>query len=268
MNITIDYFQNIKYNKLNIHYTYYYTHTVQFGKTKTMNSASLMRGINMNKVVSMKEAISQIKDGDTIAVGGFGLVGCPLHLVAALADHPVTNLTIISNNLGEPGGKGLGKVLLNNQIKKAIGSFFTSNIDAVNYVNEGKLEVELVPQGTLAERLRAGGAGIGGFYTKTAAGTLLAENKETRIINGEEYVLEYPLLPDVALVKAKKADRYGNLVFSKTARNFNPDMAKAAKITIVEAEEIVEVGELDPEEIIVPHLYVDYIVQGGERNEQ
>ncbi|MDQ1005220.1 3-oxoacid CoA-transferase A subunit [Neobacillus niacini] len=217
----------------------------------------------MNKIVSAKEAISQIKNGDTIAVGGFGLVGCPLMLVNALADHPVSGLTVISNNLGEPGGKGLGKILLQNKIVKAIGSYFTSNIDAVRYVNKGKLKVDLVPQGTLSERLRAGGAGIGGFYTKTSAGTLLAENKESRLINGEEYVLEYPLLPDVSLIKAKKADKLGNLIFSKTARNFNPDMAKAGKITIVETEEIVETGELDPEQIVIPHLFVDFIVKGG-----
>jgi 3-oxoacid CoA-transferase A subunit len=215
------------------------------------------------KIVSAKEAISHIKDGDTIAVGGFGLVGCPLMLVNALAEHPVSNLTVISNNLGEPGGKGLGKILLQNKIVKAIGSYFTSNIDAVRYVNEGKLKVDLVPQGTLAERLRAGGAGIGGFFTKTSAGTLLAENKESRMINGEEYVLEYPLLPNVSLIKAKKADKLGNLIFSKTARNFNPDMAKAGQITIVEAEEIVETGELDPEQIVIPHLFVDFIVKGG-----
>nr|WP_263324402.1 CoA transferase subunit A [Neobacillus sp. Marseille-Q6967] len=217
----------------------------------------------MNKIVSAKEAISNIKNGDTIAVGGFGLVGCPVLLVHTLAEHDVSGLTVISNNLGEPGGKGLGKILLQNKIIKAIGSYFTSNKDAVRYVNEGKIEVELVPQGTLSERLRAGGDGIGGFYTKTSAGTLLAENKESRWINGEEYVLEYPLLPDVSLIKAKKADKLGNLIFSKTARNFNPDMAKAGKITIVEAEEIVETGELDPEHIVIPHLYVDFIVKGG-----
>lgn len=222
----------------------------------------------MDKIVTIQDAISNIKDGHTIAVGGFGPVGCPLKLVEALSDLPVYGLTLISNNLGEPGGKGLGRILLQDKITKAIGSFFTSNIDAVRYVNEGKLEVELVPQGTLAERLRAGGAGIGGFYTKTSAGTLLAENKESRMLNGEEYVLELPLCPDVALIKAKKADRYGNLVFSKTARNFNPDMAKAAKITIVEAEEIVEIGELNPEEIVVPHLFVNYIVKGEISNEK
>lgn len=221
----------------------------------------------MNKIVSAQEALSYIENGDTMAVGGFGLVGCPLGLVEALANHPVHSLTMISNNLGEPGGRGLGKILLQGKIKKAIGSYFTSNIDAVHYVNEGKLEVELVPQGTLSERLRAGGAGIGGFYTKTSAGTLLAENKEFRIIDGDEYVLELPLKPDVALIKAKKADKLGNLVFSKTASNFNPDMAKAAKITIVEAEEIVEPGELDPEQIIVQHLFVDYIVEGGNHGE-
>jgi 3-oxoacid CoA-transferase A subunit len=215
----------------------------------------------LNKIISPAEAVSHIKDGHTVAVGGFGLVGCPLTLVKALADHPVSALTIISNNVGEPGGKGLGKILLQNKIQKAIGSYFTSNVDAVHFVKEGKLEVELVPQGTLGERLRAAGAGIGAFYTRTSAGTLLAENKESRIIEDKEYVLEYPLFADVALIKAKKADVLGNLVYSKTARNFNPDMAAAAKITIVEVEEIVDAGELDPEQIITPHLYIDYIVE-------
>ncbi|MBM7586104.1 3-oxoacid CoA-transferase subunit A [Bacillus pakistanensis] len=215
----------------------------------------------MDKIISPAEAAAHIKDEHTVAVGGFGLVGCPLTLVEALADHPVSGLTIISNNVGEPGGKGLGKILLQNKIQKAIGSYFTSNVDAVRYVKDGKLEVELVPQGTLGERLRAAGAGIGAFYTKTSAGTLLAENKESRIINDIEYVLEYPLFADVALIKAKKADMLGNLVYSKTARNFNPDMAAAAKITIVEVEEIVDAGELDPEQIITPHLYIDFIVE-------
>jgi 3-oxoacid CoA-transferase A subunit len=217
----------------------------------------------LNKIVTAKEAISHIKNGDIIAVGGFGLVGCPLQLVEALSVHPVSGLTIISNNLGEPGGKGLGKILMQNKISKAIGSYFTSNIDAVKYVKEGMLEVELVPQGTLGERLRSAGAGIGAFYSRTSAGTLLAENKETRNIDGKEYVLEFPLHADVALIKAKKADRLGNLVFSKTARNFNPDMATAANITIVQVEEIVEVGELDPEHIVTPHLFVDFIVEEG-----
>ncbi len=219
--------------------------------------------INMNKIVTAEKAISSIKNGDIVAVGGFGLVGCPLQLVDKLAEHEVYDLTIISNNLGEPGGKGLGKILMQNKIKKAIGSYFTSNRDAVQYAKDGKLEVELVPQGTLGERLRAAGAGLGGFYTRTSAGTLLAENKESRVIDGKEYVLEFPLQADVALIKAKKADKLGNLVFSKTARNFNPDMAMAAKITIVQVEELVEVGQLDPEHIITPHLFVNYIVEEG-----
>jgi 3-oxoacid CoA-transferase subunit A len=173
----------------------------------------------------------------------------------------VRDLTVISNNVGEPGARGLGEILVQDKIKKAIGSYFTSNPDAVRYYKEGKLEVELVPQGTFAERLRAAGAGIGGFYTPTSAGTDLAKGKETKIINGKEYVLEYPLFPDVALIKAKKADRLGNLVYYKAARNFNPDMAAAAKLTIVEADEIVEVGELDPDSIVTPHLYVDLLVE-------
>lgn len=249
------------------HYTYIRTHSVQylndsFNLKWFKKPISLKGGLTLYKIVTASEAVSHIKIGDTIAVGGFGLVGCPLTLVEALSEHPVSDLTIISNNLGEPGGIGLGKIMLQDKMTKAIGSYFTSNIDAVRYVNEGKLEVELVPQGTLSERLRAGGAGIGGFYTRISAGTLLSQGKESRLINGKEYVLEFPLIPDIALVKAKKADTYGNLVFSKTARNFNPDMAKAAKLTIVEVEEIVEPGEMDPEHIVVPHLFVDYLVKG------
>ncbi|TDL75401.1 CoA transferase subunit A [Rhodococcus qingshengii] len=214
----------------------------------------------MDKRVSLQEAISHIHSGQTIAVGGFGLVGCPLTLVEALSRHDVDDLTIVSNNLGEPGGRGLGKILLQNKVKKAIGSYFTSNPDAVKYVKEGKLKYELVPQGTLAERLRAAGAGIGGFYTRTSVGTELAKEKETKWIKGVEYVFEYPLPVDVALVKAKKADYLGNLIYYKTARNFNPDMAMAAKVTIAEVDEIVETGEFDPDLIVTPHLFVDFLV--------
>lgn len=219
----------------------------------------------MDKVATLEQAMSHIRSGQMIAVGGFGLVGCPLTLVQALAELDVRDLTIISNNIGE-SGKGLGVLLLQNKIKKAIGSYFTSNPDAVRYYNEGKLEIELVPQGTLAERLRAGGAGIGGFYTRTSVHTDLAKNKEIRVIDGVEYVLEYPLRPDVALIKAKVADRLGNAVYYKTAQNFNPDMAMAAQLTIVEAEEIVEVGEIDPDHVVTPHIFVDFVVESRVKN--
>jgi 3-oxoacid CoA-transferase A subunit len=215
-----------------------------------------------NKVVTKEHAISFVENGNSVMVGGFGQVGTPLTLIDELLRQGQKDLTIISNNVGEPG-KGLSRLLENGQIRKAIGSYFTSNRVVGEYVLQGKLEVELVPQGTFAERIRAGGAGIGGFYTRASVGTLLAEGKETRWIRGERYVLEYPLTADVALIRAHKADRLGNLVYRKTARNFNPVMATAANLVIVEVDEVVEVGELDPEAIVTPHLYVDFIVQRG-----
>ena len=214
----------------------------------------------MSKLTSPKEAIKHIKSGDTVMVGGFGLVGAPLTMIEELTKHDVTDLTIISNNVGEEG-KGLGKVLRQGKIRKAIGSYFTSNREVGTLYNEGKLDVQLLPQGTFAEAIRSGGAGIGGFYTKTAVNTKLAEGKEEKIINGETYILEKALKGKVALVKAHKADRLGNLTYYKTARNFNPMMATACDIVIAEVDEIVEIGELSPEEIVTPHLFVDYIVK-------
>jgi len=213
----------------------------------------------MNKVMSPSVAIKKVKSGDTIMVGGFGLVGAPLTLIEELLKHDSYDLTVISNNLGEPG-VGLGKLLRQGKIKKAIGSYFTSNREVGDYYLQGKIQIELLPQGTLAESIRAGGAGIGGYYTKTGAGTELAKGKETREIDGELFVLEKPLRANVALIKAHKADRLGNLVYYKTARNFNPIMATSADYCIAEVDEIVETGELNPEEIVTPHLYVDAIV--------
>jgi len=207
-----------------------------------------------------KEAVGHIHTGDTVMVGGFGLVGAPLSLIDALADHSdATDLTVISNNIGEPG-KGLGKLLRQGRIRRGISSFFTSNPEAVAAVNAGELEATLLPQGTFAEAIRAGGAGIGGFFTPVAAGTLLAEGKEERLIDGVSHILESPIRADVALVYAARADTLGNLWYRHTARNFNPLMATAAKVTIAEAGEIVPVGELEPESIVTPHLYVDYLV--------
>lgn len=200
-----------------------------------------------------------IKSGSCILVGGFGLVGAPLTLIDHLTKLKVNNLTVVSNNLGEKN-KGLGIVLNQNKISKAIGSYFTSNPDVGEKVNKGELEIQLLPQGTLIESIRAGGAGIGGYYTKTAVGTDLGKGKELKEINGETYLFEPSITGDVALIKAHKADKLGNLVYYKTARNFNPLMATAAKIVIAEVDEIVEVGELSPEEIVTPHLYVDYII--------
>jgi 3-oxoadipate CoA-transferase, alpha subunit len=193
-------------------------------------------------------------------VGGFGLVGAPLTLIDALVEHSdATDLTVVSNNIGEPG-RGLGKLLRQGRIRRGISSFFTSNPEAVAAVNAGELEATLVPQGTFAEAIRAGGAGLGGFFTPVAAGTPLGEGKEERVIDGVPHVLEPPLRADVALVFAARADVLGNLWYRHTARNFNPLMATAATVTIAEVRELVPVGELEPESIVTPHLYVDEIV--------
>ncbi len=193
-------------------------------------------------------------------VGGFGLIGSPLSVIQYLTEYDVSDLTVVSNNVGEQG-EGLGLLLKQGKLKKAIGSYFTSNRDVAKYYNAGELELELLPQGTLAEAIRAGGAGIGGFYTKTAVGTELAKDKELKEIDGEQYLLQKGLKADVAIVRAWKADRLGNLVYYKTAQNFNPNMATAASYVIAEVDEIVEVGELSPDEIVTPHLYVDAIVK-------
>jgi 3-oxoacid CoA-transferase A subunit len=193
-------------------------------------------------------------------VGGFGLVGAPLTLIDALVEHSdATDLTVVSNNIGEPG-RGLGKLLRQGRIRRGISSFFTSNPEAVAAVNAGELQATLVPQGTFAEAIRAGGAGLGGFFTPVAAGTPLGEGKEERVIDGVPHVLEPPLRADVALVFAARADGLGNLWYRHTARNFNPLMATAATVTIAEVREVVPVGELEPESIVTPHLYVDEIV--------
>lgn len=206
------------------------------------------------------EAAALIPDGATIMVGGFGMTGNPVHLLHALAERPVKNLTIISNNVGEPGLGG-GRLLRNGQISKAIGSFFTSNPEAVQAVQEKKMEVQLIPQGSMAEAIRAGGAGIGGFYTPTGAGTVITEQHESKIINGVEQVFVPALRADVALLRAYRADAAGNLVYRMTERNFNPLMATAAELVIAEVEEIVPVGRLSPDEIVTPGLFVDYLVQ-------
>jgi 3-oxoacid CoA-transferase subunit A len=212
----------------------------------------------MEKLIDAKTAISFIRQGDCIMVGGFGLVGSPLTLIRELARSQVKDLTIISNNLGEPG-RGLGVLVLQKQVKKAIGSYFTSNPDVVKAHAAGELEIQLIPQGTLAEAIRAGGAGIGGFYVPAGVGTKLAEGRETRTIGGKTYLFQEPLRANVALIRAHKADRLGNLVYRKSARNFNPLMATAADLVIAEVDEIVEAGQLSPEEIVTPHLFVDYV---------
>lgn len=193
-------------------------------------------------------------------IGGFGLIGAPLTLIDGLTKKDVAGLTVISNNLGEKG-KGLGVLLSQKKIKKAIGSYFTSNREVGEFYQRGEIELELLPQGTLAESMRAGGAGIGGYYTKTSVGTDLAKGKEEREINGATYIFEPAIRANVALIRAWKADTLGNLVYYKTARNFNPVMATAADVVIVEVDEIVEPGELSPEEIVTPHLFVDGIIK-------
>jgi 3-oxoacid CoA-transferase subunit A/3-oxoadipate CoA-transferase alpha subunit len=211
-------------------------------------------------LTSAEDAVSHIRTGDTVMVGGFGLVGAPLTLIDALVEHSdATDLTVVSNNIGEPG-LGLGKLLRQGRISRGVSSFFTSNPEAVAAVNAGEIEATLLPQGTFAEAIRAGGAGIGGFFTPVGAGTLLAEGKEERTIDGVPHVLEEPLRADVSLVYAARADTLGNLWYRHTARNFNPLMATAATITIAEAGEVVPVGALDPEAIATPHLYVDHLV--------
>ncbi|MFT4197630.1 MAG: CoA transferase subunit A [Pseudoxanthomonas sp.] len=200
-----------------------------------------------------------VADGQTLAVGGFGLCGIPEALIAALRDSGVKNLTVISNNAGVDGF-GLGQLLETRQIKKMISSYVGENKEFERQYLAGELELEFNPQGTLAERLRAGGAGIPAFYTATGYGTVVAEGKETRQFGGRHYVLETALVADVALVKAWKADAAGNLVFRKTAHNFNPACAMAGKVCIAEVEQLVEVGAIDPDQVHLPGIYVDRIV--------
>jgi 3-oxoacid CoA-transferase subunit A len=210
----------------------------------------------MNKVVAnADEAIRDIQDGAVLMVGGFGLCGIPEELIEALARKGVKSLTTISNNAGVDD-YGLGKLLQAGQIKKHIGSYVGENKPFERMVLDGTLELELNPQGTLAERIRAGGAGIPAFFTPTGAGTIVAEGKEQREFNGRLHVMERALRADFALIRAWRADRWGNLVFRKTARNFNSVMATAARVTIVEAEELVEPGQLDPDRVHVPSVYV------------
>jgi 3-oxoacid CoA-transferase subunit A len=200
-----------------------------------------------------------LKDGQTIAVGGFGLCGIPEALIAAVRELGVQNLTAISNNAGVDGF-GLGVLLESRQVKKMIASYVGENKEFERQYLAGELALEFTPQGTLAEKLRAGGCGIPGFFTKTGVGTMVAEGKDVRSFDGEDYILEHALIPDVSLVKAWKADRAGNLVYRYTARNFNPVVAMAGKVTIAEVEEIVENGELDPDQIHTPSIYVTRLV--------
>jgi len=219
----------------------------------------------MNKVVSnAAEALTRagIRDGATIVLGGFGLCGIPENLILALRETGVQDLTCISNNAGVDDW-GLGLLLQTRQIKKMISSYVGENQTFERQFLEGELEVELVPQGTLAERIRAGGAGIGGFYTPTGVGTMVAEGKEVRVLRGREYVLEMPIRGDFAFVKAWKGDRAGNLVYRMSARNFNPMVATAGEVTLAEVEQLVDPGAIDPDQVVTPGIFIDWIFQGS-----
>jgi 3-oxoacid CoA-transferase subunit A len=209
-----------------------------------------------------KAALADIaRDGMTVMSGGFGLCGVPEHLIAALRELGVKDLTVVSNNAGVDE-LGLGQLLKSHQIRKMISSYVGENKEFERQYLHGEIEIEFNPQGTLAERIRAGGAGIYGFYTRTGAGTLVAQGKETRVVDGESYVLETGLTADLAIVKAWKGDHEGNLVYRKTARNFNPVMATAARCTVAEVEQLVEVGALDPDQIHTPGIFVQRIIHG------
>jgi 3-oxoacid CoA-transferase subunit A len=215
-----------------------------------------------DKVVSSyEEAMAGLTDNMTVIAGGFGLCGIPENLISEIKRKGTKGLTLVSNNCGIDDF-GLGVLLTDRQIKKIIASYVGENAEFERQMMAGELEVELTPQGTLAEKMRAGGAGIPAFYTATGVGTPVAEGKDERIFNGREYILEEAIVGDFAIVKAWKADRYGNLVFRKTARNFNPMAATAGKITVVEVEEIVEPGELDPDQIHTAGIYVDRLILG------
>ena len=217
----------------------------------------------VNKIVlGLREALAGIHDGATIMIGGFGNAGMPRELIDGLIDQGATDLTIVNNNAGN-GDTGLAALLAARRVKKIICSFPRQTDSYVfdGLYRSGELELELTPQGNLAERIRAAGAGVGAFFSPTGYGTLLAEGKETRLINGKHYVLEYPIHADFALIKALKADRWGNLVYRKAARNFGPIMAMAASCTIVQVDQVVELGELDPEVIVTPGIFVQRIVQ-------
>jgi 3-oxoacid CoA-transferase subunit A len=217
----------------------------------------------MNKVLaSADEAVALIPDGATIMMGGFGLCGLPENLIKALHTRGTRDLTVISNNAGVDDF-GIGILLRARQIRKMIATYVGENKEFERQFLSGEVEVELVPQGTFAERIRAGGAGVGGFFTPTGYGTMVAEGKETRVIDGAHYVLEAPLHADFAFVRAHRGDATGNLTYRRTARNFNPVMATAARVTIAEVDELVRPGEIDPDHVVTPGIYVRHILQGS-----
>lgn len=217
----------------------------------------------MNKLISIDEAVNMIQDGMTIMFGGFLGVKNPFRIVDALVEKGVRDITLIANDTAFPE-VGIGKLIVNKQVKKLIASHIGTNKETGNQMNSGELEVELVPQGTLAERIRAAGAGLGGILTPTGLGTVVAEGKTIIEVDGKKYLLEKPLRADVALIVGAKVDKKGNIRYSKATRNFNPLMATAADLVIVEADEIVEVGEIDPDDVMTPGIFVNYVVGGNE----
>ncbi|MTI48458.1 MAG: acetate CoA-transferase subunit alpha [Firmicutes bacterium] len=216
----------------------------------------------MSKIISIEAAIDNIKDGMTIMIGGFLGVGTPHKIVDALVEKGVKDLTIIANDTAFPE-IGLGKLIVNKQVKKVIASHIGTNAETGRQMNEKEMEVDLVPQGTLAEQVRAGGSGLGGFLTPTGIGTVVEEGKRKIEIDGKEYLLELPLRADVALLAGSIVDKKGNIYYNKSTRNFNPLIAMAADTVIVEAEEIVEIGEIDPNNVMTPGIFIDYIVGGA-----
>lgn len=221
----------------------------------------------MSKILSPNEAAIKVPDGASVMIGGFMGVGGPDALIEALVEKKVSDLTLIANDTAIPHS-GIGLLIDNRQIKKVIASHVGLNPETGRQMNAGETEVKLVPQGTLAEAIRAGGAGLGGFLTPTGIGTVVEEGKEKITVDGKEYLLEKPLRADIALIKAYKSDTFGNLVFRRAAQNFNPLMATACDLVIVEAEEIVEVGQLDPDEVMLPSIFVDFIVKGGKDSDE
>ncbi len=215
----------------------------------------------INKIISVKEAAEKVQDGMTVMVGGFLANGTPEILIDALVEKNVKDLILICNDTGFPD-RGVGKMVVSKQFKKIIASHVGTNPETANQMNSGETEVILTPQGTLAEKVRCGGNGLGGFYTPTGIGTEAETNKEKKVIDGKEYILETPLKADVALLRASIADKKGNMVFNKTMKNFNPLMATAADTVIVQADKIVEVGEIDPDHVMCSGIFVDYIVGG------
>lgn len=214
----------------------------------------------MNKIISIDQAVEKIHDGMTVMIGGFLAAGTPEALVDALVKKGVKNLTIIANDTGYPD-KGIGKLIVNKQAKKTIASHVGTNPETGRQMNSGEMEVELIPQGTLAERIRSAGCGLGGFLTTTGIGTICEKGKEKITVDGVEYLLEKPLKADVALLFGSIVDKKGNIYYNEATRNFNPMMATAADTVIVEAEKLVEVGDIDPNSVVTPHIFVDYIVK-------